>query len=261
MSTTPPAAEEKNAISELFREAIGYEQGLWRTFVDLRKKPKEVLEGYLQGDRKYVSPFKLLTTSLSVWILINGFLIDWYSIWNQIITGILNQEIRLIAWLKDMDAAAQLAQKANITEKVAPFIAIGAQIAGDLFSKWYVPFALLSVVAGSWLFHRRYPSPEVTLKRAMSILSYSVGSNMPFFLLISIAFGVHVWLAAGLIMLILVLMLAGKTSYFNYAPVNGFFDEGGRQKEKQLIRCVFMVVIVLEVLLVLGYILYFKYFQ
>lgn len=255
--TPPPSIDERNAIADLVREAIGYEQGLWRTFVDLRGKPKEVLEGYLTGNRKYVSPFKLLTTSLSVWILLNGFLIDWYAIWNQIITGVMDQEIQLIAWLKDMDAAARASLEARVAEK--PITKIVTQIAGDLFSKWYVPFALLSIISGTWLFNRRYPSPEVSFKRALAILSYSVGSNMPIYLAISLAFGLNVWFASGLIFLILPLALAGKTSFVNYAPVSSFFDENGRQREKQLMRSVFIIVLVLEALLTVGYILYFYY--
>jgi hypothetical protein len=258
--TPKPTADEKNAVAELFKEAIGYEQGLWRTFVDLRRKPKQVLDGYHGGDRKYVSPFKLLTTTLSLWILVNGFLIDWYSIWTEIMTGILNQEFRFFAWLKDLDETERTAFQHRLNETAKPILAIICRVAGDLFSKWYVPFVILSIVVGSKWFVRRNPTSGISLKETMAILSYSIGSNIPVFLVMSVAFGVNIWVGIGICFLAFPFMATGKTDIIFYAAPKSFFVQDGKTMEKKLVRSMFPIIILLQALLMIGYFIFFKYY-
>lgn len=250
--------EDSNAVTELLKEALGYEQGLWRTLLDLRKMPVEVLNGYLSNTRKYTSPFKLLTTSLSLWLLINGFLIDWYTIWSELCNGVLKLETSLIAWIGDFDAARKEALVNKVQEGAGPIFSMISQVFGDLFSKWYVPFAILAVIGASWLFTKRNRELGIPMKTVMSVLSYSVGSNIPLYLILSIAFGIHVYLGLGLILIMGIFMILGRSKNFMYAAPGKFFP-GQPTVEKKLMKATFLVTVALQLLLVLGYVLYFKF--
>lgn len=251
-------SEDKGAVIDLIKEALGYEQGLWRTLVDLRSKPKDVLDGYLAADRKYVSPFKLLTTSLSLWLLINGFFVDWYAIWSQLFTSTVELETSLIAWVGDFDPAKRAALDRKMLELTGPLLSMVSRIAGDLFSRWYVPFAILSVIGTSWLFTRMNPETGLSLRTVMSAFSYSVGSNIPFYLGISVCFGLHLYLGLGLLLIMSILLLTGKAGKLMYAAPGKFFEDQGKQVEKKLIRSSFIVTFILQVMVVIGYVIYFN---
>ena len=255
----PPSSEGSGAVVDLLKESVGYEQGLWRTLIDLRTKPKDVLEDYLAGDRKYVSPFKLLTTSLSLWIVINGFFVDWYTIWSQIFIKSVNLEASLIAWIGDFDAARRASFDQKLQEAMVPMLSIVGRIAGDLFSRWYVPFAILAVIGTSWLFTKRNPDAGISMKKIMSAFSYSVGSNIPFYLGMSIGFGINLYLGMGMVLVMAMLLLAGKAGKIMYASPGKFFEDQGKQIEKKLIRASFIVTFFLQGLLVIGYIIYFNW--
>ncbi len=245
----------------MLKEAVGYDQGLWRTFRDLRKIPIEVLNGYMAGDKRYVSPSRLLITTLSFWVLLNGFLIDWYEIWKTIVSGILHGEAWLILSLMDHDEAKRAAFDTYFLGEFAPRMThIFSRFAGDLFSKWYVPFTILSIVCGGYIFTRKNRSEGYTLKHVLSILSYAMGSNIIVFLAISAAFGIHMWLGCVILMVGLLFFLFGKAHLIFYAAPSQFFEKEGKRLEKKLMRFVFLVVLFLQVLLISAYSLYFIYF-
>ncbi len=251
-------SEDKGALIDIVKETLGYEQGLWRTLVDLRTNPKQVLDGYLAADRKYVSPFKLLSTSLSLWLLINGFLVDWYAIWAQFFKATLELETSLIAWVGDFDPARRAELDRKMLEVSGPMLSMVSRIAGDLFSRWYVPFAILSVIGTSWLFTRINKETGLSLKTVMSAFSYSVGSNIPFYLGISICFGLHIYLGLALLLVMTVLLLTGKAGKLMYAAPGKFFEDQGKQVEKKLIRASFIVTFILQAMVVIGYVIYFN---
>ncbi len=251
------SSDDRRAVLDLLKETIGYEQGLWRTLLDLRTKPQEVLEGYLQADRKYASPFKLLTTCLSLWLLINGFLIDWYAIWSQLFTSILDVEVSLITWISDLDATKRAALDQRLEELAGPMLGMVSQVAGDLFSKWYIPFAILAIVGASWLFTRWNPGYGLPMKDVLAGLSYSVGSNIPLYLGVSIGFGIHMLLGLSITLFMALLLFFGKAGKLMYAAPGKFFPQH-EGIEKKLVKATFTVTIFLQILLIIGYVIYFK---
>lgn len=258
---SPEKESEAKVLEEVFREAAGIEKGLIRTFLDLRSKPKEVLEGYKAGDRKYVGPFRLLLASLSLWILINGFLIDWYALWKGMMSGILEAEVSLIAWLKGYDEVARQEAMRKLEVTAGPFLDIYCRFAGDLFSKWYVPYALVGIVLGSLHFTRRQREKNISLRDTLYILSYSVGANIPFLLFISLIFWLNLWAALAACAIILVLNLSGNAHLISFAPVRTFFpQETGKAIEKKLMGSVFLVVMVGLALLIGLYMGYYTLF-
>ncbi len=257
----PVPEPESKVLMELLREASGIERGLIRTFLDLRSKPREVLEGYKAGDRRYVGPFRLLLASLSLWILINGFLIDWYALWKEMMMGILDGEAWLIAWLKGGDDVAREETMKKLAEKAGPLLDIYCRFAGDLFSKWYVPYSLAGIVLGSIHFTRRQTEKVVSLRDTLYILSYSVGANIPFFLVVSLVFWLNLWAALAACLVILVLNLSGNAHLISFAPVRNFLPvEEGKAFEKKLMRSVFVVVSVGLVILIGLYMGYYTLF-
>lgn len=258
---SPARESEARVLEEVFREAAGIEKGLIRTFLDLRSKPREVLEGYKAGDRKYVGPFRLLLASLSLWILINGFLIDWYALWKEMMLGILDAEAWLIAWLKGGDDVAREETMKKLAEKAGPILDIYCRFAGDLFSKWYVPYSLAGIVLGSIHFTRQQTEKVVSLRDTLYILSYSVGANIPFFLVVSLVFWLNLWAALAACLIILVLNLSGNAHLISFAPVRTFIAaEEGKAFEKKLMRSVFLVVSVGLIILIGLYMGYYIFF-
>jgi hypothetical protein len=260
MSNQPKTGEvepESKVLGELFREAIGLENGLARTFIDLRKNPRQVLENYKAGDRRYVSPFRLLITSMSLWILINGFLIDWYIVWKDLMSMVLHGEAWLISWIKDYDEAGRAALTETLSKKTWSVMDIYCRFAGDLFSKWYVPYTLVSVVGGSIHYTRRQGMGKLTLRDALYILSYSIGSNIPFFLLLSLLFWAHIGAALVACFAVLALNLLGYSQFLSYAPIQDFIAHDGKAVEKKIMHSVFLVVLIGLGLLSGGYMAYF----
>lgn len=251
--------EDRSAVSELLREAIGYEQGLWRTLVDLRKQPIEVLEGYLNKTGKYTSPFKLLTSFMSLWILINSFLINWYAIWKQLATDTLFAELKLVMWIGDFDDQKRGAVELKATEFARTPTEIIAQVAGDMFSKWYVPFVVIVIIGGCFLFVRQNKDSIVSLKKAMAIMSYSVGSSMIIYLGVTLSFAIHPYFGIGITFMGAIIMLTGRAHWIIFAPMRAFFVENGKSQEKALMKSMFVVTLCLQLVLIAGYIVYYTY--
>lgn len=249
--------EEFKVLKELLGEAIGLEKGLFRTFLDLRKNPRQVLESYQSGDHRYVSPFRLLITSLSLWILINGLLIDWYALWKDLMSMILRGEAWLISWINDYDQAAHNAFIAKLDQKTAGVMEIYCRFAGDLFSKWYVPYALVSVVAGGIHYTRRQRHAGPSFRDTLYILSYSIGANIPFLLLLSLIFWMHIGAALVVCFAVLVLNFLGHSQLTSFAPIRSFLPQDGKIIEKKIMQSVFLVVMLGMAVLAAGYMAYY----
>lgn len=249
-----PRKDAANPTLEFFKEAIGYENGLWRTFVDVRKNPQQVIADYLAQTRKYVSPFRFLTTSLGLWILINGFIIDWYATWSRMITGIITAELKLIALLSEREMDQALFDK--ISAKMVPY---GSQIAGDLFAKWTVPFVVIIIIATShWLSRYSQWKEKVSHKMILGVMCYGVGGNIPAFLIMTTGLALAPWITMGVIMIAFLLILIGKLNLLSYSPYRNFFAADGVAIERSIAKVSVFTVITLQILLVAAYIAYFN---
>jgi len=233
----PPRESDVKVLGELLREAAGFERGLVRTFVDLKKNPRLVLEGYLAQDYKYVGPFRLLITSLSLWILINSFLIDWYAIWKILTEGILNAEVRMIAWLSNLDAAGEK----KLNDNLLAFDLAGkmSKAAGDFFSKWFVPFALITVVGGSLYYSRRH---KADLRHTMYVMSYAIGASIPLYLVLSFVFLVSPELGVVFSIVVVVVDMLGFSQFTTIAPIRGFYEMDGKATEKKIMTSILIVI-------------------
>src|SRR5688572_10464219 len=75
-------------IVALALEFVGYERGLLKTIIDLYKDPAIVIASFNRGENTYVSPYRLLIVTISIWVLLNSFLIDWNEIWTSYMADI-----------------------------------------------------------------------------------------------------------------------------------------------------------------------------
>lgn len=221
----------------MLREAAGFERGLVRTFLDLKKNPRLVLEGYMAHDYKYVGPFRLLITSLSLWLLINSFLIDWYAIWRTLTDSMLSAEVRLIAWLSNLDAAAEK----KLTDQLLASDLAGqmSNVAGDFFSKWFVPFALITVVGGSLYYSRRY---KADLRRTMYVMSYAIGASIPLYLVLSFVFLFSPGFGIAFSVMVVVVDMLGFSHLTTIAPIRGFYDVDEKATEKKIMISIMIVI-------------------
>jgi hypothetical protein len=134
---------------------------------------------------------------------------------------------------------------------------IYCRFAGDLFSKWYVPYTLISVVGGSIHYTRRQGTGKLTLRDALYILSYSIGSNIPFFLLLSLLFWLNIGAALVACFAVLIMSLLGYSQFLSYAPIQNFIAHDGESVEKKIMHSVFLVIVIGLGLLSCGYMAYF----
>src|SRR5690349_16916244 len=126
-----PEKTSKEVLLDYAKEIVGYENGLLRTLIDLRKQPEVVLQGYLAKDLKYVSPFRLLISALSLWVLVNSFFLDWHKTWENLM-------FRMSGWTQSLIGPDKDQEKFEAV--IAPIANLTGRMAGDLFSKYYVPF-------------------------------------------------------------------------------------------------------------------------
>jgi len=252
---SPSPESDRKVLGELFREAIGYENGMIRTLIDLRKNPRGVLEGYSSGDRRYISPFRLLMAGLTLWILLNSFLIDWYAVWSSMMEGVITADVKLIGWLKKLDPAGEEALRNKLVADGS--MELYCKFAGDLFSRWFVPFTLISIVAGSILFVRRNRALGIGLRETMYVMSYSVGASLPTYLVMSLAFSFNVWVGLVISLILSALSFIGQSSLMSYAPVRSFFPENGKAIEAKITKSIMMVIAVTMSITIFTYFAYF----
>lgn len=81
--------DKKITLGLIFRDILGsffnVERGLLATYWGLIVKPKEVIERYIQGDRRiYFNPYRLMLVSLTIWALS-------YFLMKDFLTDVLSQ--------------------------------------------------------------------------------------------------------------------------------------------------------------------------
>jgi len=257
-----PSAQQdsdRKVLGDLFLEAMGYENGMIRTLIDLRKNPRGVLDGFSSGDRRYVSPFRLLMAGLTLWILLNSFLINWYAVWKSMMNGVLTADVKIIGWLKELDPAGEEALRKQLGSSNS--LDWYCKFAGDLFSRWFVPFTLIYIVVGSLLFVRRNRTLGIGLRETMYVMSYSVGASLPTYLAMTLAFSFNVWAGFGVSLFISALSFTGRSNLLSYAPMGSFFPENGKAIESKITKSIGLVVAVTMSIIILGYFTYFSVFE
>ncbi len=226
----------REVFLDLMREVTGFEHGLARTIIDLRKKPDVVLQQYLSREGRYVSPFRLLLASLGIWLFVNSYLIDWYRIWNDIFSQQFN-------FLFDHVFNVPAEKKVKIIPEMEKFGKIYSTFVGDIFSKYYVPFVVVVLPISSF-FAAKFCRPFKTSFRSILVSNtYAVAVSTLTFFLLSVAFAVNVWIAASIIMILFVLLLTGR-NYVQLVPLRRFYPENGLEIEKRIIRGNFLAVMI-----------------
>jgi len=205
-------------------EIIGYEKSMYRTFVDIRKQPKIVLQSYLRKEPTYTSPFKILFYFVGAWLIVNNLLIDWYKLWNSYIRFL---------WLTDHNESDIMPPAFSFFSKM--FV----QIAGDLFSKNYILLVVLVVPVWAFicnLFCKKY---NIDFRTHLAVVGYHFGLGFISGLVLIICLAINFWLCLGvglLIMLSPFIGLRGIYNVFHVVPVSAFFENDGIAIEKRYFR-------------------------
>jgi hypothetical protein len=227
MSELTPKQENtssKEVIIDYLMEIIGYEKAMYRTFVDLRKQPKIVLQSYLRKENIYTSPFKILFYFVGVWLIVNNLLIDWYKLWNSYIRFL---------WLFKHNESDIMPPALLLDSKVV------VQLAGDLFSKNYM--ILVVFVAPIWAFIcnsfcKKY---NIDFRTHLAVVGYHLGLGSISGLVTIICLAINVWLCLGVGLLIILspfVGLRGIYNVFHVVPVSAFFENDGIAIEKRYFR-------------------------
>ena len=221
-----PEKSNKEILLDFLKESIGVESGLVKTFLDLRKKPREVLDGYLQGDKHYVSPFKLLFGGLALWLFINSFVIDWYKIFDSAI------------------------------QDYTPFKSIFVRFAGDIFTKIYVPFVICVIPTSAYFARRLTKDFKISYKVLLSVSSYVMGANVFVYLIMSVTAAINFYVVMGLSLALVPLALMGY-NLMMLVPPRRFFPLDGLTIEKKMLRANFYSAGIFMIIVGMGYFLWF----
>lgn len=245
-----PEKTNREILLDFLKESVGVERGLVKTFIDLRKKPIEVLDGYLKGDNHYVSPFKLLFGGLALWLFINSFIIDWYKIFGSAMQDYINFLSRII--LEDSR------QKAKFDSLISPIMDIFVNFAGDLFTKIYVPFVICVIPLSAYFASRLTKDFKVSYKTLLSVNSYVMGANVFVYLIMSVTAAINFYVFIVLCFVLLSLALVGH-NLMMLVPPRRFFTSDGLIIEKKMLKANFYSVGIFMTIIGIGYFLWFYF--
>ena len=216
----------KEVFLDFLKEVTGYEHGLGRTIIDLRKKPDVVLQSYLNREGHYMSPFRILFAALSIWLFVNSFIIDWYALWYDMMKQYND-------FLTDNVFHTSLERKIKRAHETEKMMRVFSTFMGDLFSRYYVPFVILVLPLSSWFaakFCRRY---GVTFRSILIATTYSVATSTAIYFLMSVGFAISKWATLGVIMVLMGFTLSGR-NLMQLTQMRKFFPENGRKIEKRI---------------------------
>jgi len=229
MSELTPKQEDtgsKEVFIDFLLEIIGYEKGMYRTFIDLKNQPKVVLQSYLNKENIYISPFKILIYIVGIWLLFNNFLIDWYKIFGSLIDSVFITE-----WLKNHDRSepvpADILYRGKLMTKVT----------GDLLSKYYMAFVILGTPFWAYLCFLLCRSYKIDFRTHLAVVGYHFSLGfLPAFIFISLV-AINIWLSLVVAFIIIISPVVGLRVIYNKAfvivPVSSFFEENGPSIEKK----------------------------
>ena len=238
-----PEKRNKEILLDYLKESIGIENGLAKTLIDLKNKPKAVLDGYLQGDKHYVSPFKLLFGGLTVWLLVNSFIIDWYKIW----------DVAIVSYINFLD---ELVERNNgggvdLDASMLAFKKVFVQFGGDLFTKIYVPFVIFVIPVSAYFAVRLTRRFNVSYRTLISVNCYVMGANVLVYLIMSITAAINFWVFLGICLVLVSLALMGY-NFIMLVPPRRFFISDGLAIEKKMIVSNFYSVSIFMLVIGIG---------
>lgn len=242
---------DRDVLADLIKESVGYENGLVKTFRDLKSEPIKVIDGYFQNNKQYVSPFKLFIGILTLWLFVNSFFIDWYSIWAQVIQDI--SDFSFFASMRDdMDSEKKAAYALHFGKIKTTYTIVF----GDLFSKFYLPFAVVHTILSALIIKRLTQKYRVEFRRILVIMTYTASLNSILLFIISLVFAIHLWAAVALIFGILIFSLFGVT-IFTISPVRKMFLTDGKKIEHKFMLGNLISTVILFTVWVTGYVIWF----
>ncbi|HCW06106.1 MAG TPA: hypothetical protein DGG95_01930 [Cytophagales bacterium] len=239
----------KEVLGDYLKEIIGYDNGLWRTLVDLRKNPDIVLKGYLEKDHKYVSPFRFLISGLSLWVLVNSFFLDWYTAFKSLMYS-------MAGWIQRMVTIPEKNQK-KFEHYIQESANLYAKLVGDLFTKYYVPLVLIALPLAAFLASKKCKKYNVSFKTLLAAMSYSASMNV--FLMFAISWIAYYSVFFAFIIVgvpFLVLQLTGRGDLIFILPIRKFFISNGVDVEKQITKSILFSTL----MILLPGMIYFYYY-
>ena len=232
--------DTKEVLGDYFKEVLGYDNGLFRTIIDLYRNPTIVLKSYLEKEHKYISPFRILITALTFWVLVNSYFLDWYkTAENNLRNG--TQWIERNFEESQQDKGDDREEKEMFETKFLPRI---AKFIGDLYSKYFVAGVIIYLPILSFFTSIRGQRYGADFKALLAALSYSYSINILFFFTLSL-FAYFNMLHVFFILCIplAVLQLTGKTKLGSFTSIRRFFFENGKEIERELMIVVSVIIV------------------
>ena len=225
---------KKEVILDFLKEVTGYESGFGRTLIDLRKKPDVVLEAYLNHRGGYVSPFRLLFSVLGIWLFVNSFIIDWYTVWYDLMNTYTN-------FLMDHVYQFSLEKKLKTAASTEKMIRLVSRLAGDLFSKYYVPFVILVLPVSSWFAVKFCRPYNLSFRSILGANTYAIATStfIGFFMVVGLAISSLITL--GIMIVLMILAFTGR-NFIQVTPISRFYTENGRVIERKTLLANFTAV-------------------
>lgn len=225
-------------IKGLFHELIGYDKGLYITFVDLYRNPLAVIESNKKGENKYVSGNRLLLTSLMLWIFFNSLIIDW--------------DKAISRWIY---SRASLLGDKNPGEQIVVKI---SNVGADVMEKYMTPIAVVYVALSALIVGQLCKNYQFSAKRHLEVMTYSTALYYLVMTVFSIAFAINGLAAEALLIIVGIINWTGYKNYLELVRTRNFFEQDGEEIEKKYrvakaLSTVFLTLVTLALVISYNY--------
>ena len=219
---------KKEVLTDFIKDAVGYDKGILKTLIDLRKQPQKVVNGYLAKSGEYVSPFKIFMIIITIWVLVMNFLLDWHAIG----AAALDQIVFFVGTNIFNDDMVKEMKEARYTELRALF----ANIFHQAYTKWIVIFMIIFIPVSALIAEKLCKKYKISFQRHFAVMAYSNGMAMITGFVVSLFMAVNVWITVLVMLFISLLGAFGFSKIQNMislVPIHKFFENNGKAIEKK----------------------------
>ena len=211
----------KKFFFNLLKEGVGYESGLFRTIVDLYKKPQKVVEASINNDLTYVNPVKFMMTICSYFVIVNSFFIDWKTV-------SLNHFKEINSFISGTNKTDSIGSKIELLQ--AGFIDL-------MFSAGLIPMLICISIIQLYFISKKMKAYNYSFEYIKDVLFYYNGLNVLLYFVFSIAAAI---LSTKLFILFYglytILLIIGFRKVVELKPIELYFHKNDKELAKEYKR-------------------------
>ena len=238
---------KKEVLGDYIKDAVGYDNGVLNTLIDLRKNPQKVVNGYLAKSGEYVSPFKIFMIIITIWVVVMNFFLDWHAIGAKVFDQIFFFMGTYI-FNKDMVSEMKEAEYIDLRDKFA-------NLFYQAYTKWIVIFMIIIIPLTALVVEKLCKKYEISFQKHFAVTAYYNAMAMITGFVVSLFIAINFWITLLIMMTISLLGLLGFTKIqhmISLAPIHKFFEKDGKAIEKKYSIAALIIVSIVGMISIVG---------